>query len=768
MGTAERALRAYRDFKIRRLTRSISGIEGDGIGTFLARSVTAAKPRFFFSGDDLWGSSFGALVQGDGYVAAAETIMRHQFDLLGSGLTDVSVGMGDIRGERSSIGDFPGTPGGKDIPGARGRAGNHEARYGYRRIDWHGDFHSGMRWERDVPYTHVQIVKGNGSDINVPWELSRCQHLPVLGMAYRMTGEERYPLEFMHQVIDWIGANPPLRGVNWACPMHVAIRAVNWIWAYYLCAASPNLDAAFLVAFFRSLYVHGVFLRANLERPPRLTPLVRPFLENRLGDGTTNDVLRGLSTNHYLGDLVGLLYLGTFLSACREGRKWRAFATRELVNEMKVQVYPDGVDYEGSLNYHRLVCEFFLSATLLCLHSGISFPAWYMERLEKMVEFAMYYTRPDGIAPQIGDNDDGRLHILEGYGERDTHDHRHLLAVGAGLFARPDLAGAAGGFHVETLLLMGAPGEWSESGESSPPAGAPAVFREESPTLLPRTAVEKEAGCSETESYGGRLSSRSFPRGGYYIMRRSDLYMIVDCVPDDPRAPSGHKHNSRLSFELYAGDKVFIVDPGAYVYTADAEMRNAFRSTRYHNTVVVDGREQNEFPAYPLFNMGRDARVVVNLWEAGEDRDILDAEHHGYARLEKPVIHRRQILFLKRKGCWVVKDILEGEGAHRCDLYYHFAPMRVEPAGGSPLAVRTRTRGTDLAIIPLRPEGWALQIEEGWVSSRYGVRERAPVVRYRMEGEAPTTFRSVLHPFRGEIDIAEVAGEAANLAECLE
>lgn len=120
------------------------------------------------------------------------------------------------------------------------------------------------------------------------------------------------------------------------------------------------------------------------------------------------------------------------------------------------------------------------------------------------------------------------------------------------------------------------------------------------------------------------------------MMRHKDLYMIIDCVPADPKAPSGHKHNSRLSFELFDFDKSFIIDPGAYIYTADKEMRNLFRSTNYHNTVVVDGEEQNRFDEDELFTMGLDAIVTVNKWLVTENYDFLDTEHNGYVALKNP------------------------------------------------------------------------------------------------------------------------------------
>jgi len=684
-------------------------VRGSELGSLLAGSVDAVNLPLSLDKEAFKRSPGATVLHSDEYVIDAEKIIRHDFDLLGSGKRDLSEAATDTSGAGSKTGS-------------------------YRKINWHRDFKSGLEWEPDVLYTDIPIIRGDGSDIIVPWELSRFQHLPTLGIAYWIVGDERYAREFVDEIRDWQDNNPPLYGVNWTCPMDVAIRAVNWIWGYGFFSGSPQLDDGFLTGFLKSLYVHGKYIEANLERSSRLAPLARPLLQNRLGPSVTTDVWRGLRTNHYVADLVGLLYIGTLFSGARAGKKWRCFAARELIKGMGEQVYPDGVDYEGSISYHRLVTELFLSATLLGVKNGISFPVSYLERLEKMVEFVMHYTKPDGMAPQIGDNDDGRLHVLEGYGRQNPADHRHILSVGAALLERSDLADAAGGFDAEAFWLVG---------------------------------EKRKPGRGKAGDPNDHLSSRGFPSGGYYVMRSHNLYMIVDCIPADPRAPSGHKHNSRLSCELYAYDKSFIVDPGAYIYTADKEMRNIFRSTAYHNTVVVDGDEQNRFDEDDLFSLGMDAAVRVNKWEAGADNDILDAEHYGYRRLEHPVTHRRQILFCKQGGYWVVKDTLTGEGVHQLDLYFHLCPGEVEPAGDHPLAVKTKTEGANLAIIPLETEGLGMEIEEGWVSYRYGVKERAPVVRYSKHSEAPTSFCSVLCPYVGKIDMNEVAGEAASIAEAL-
>ena len=239
------------------------------------------------------------------------------------------------------------------------------------------------------------------------------------------------------------------------------------------------------------------------------------------------------------------------------------------------------------------------------------------------------------------------------------------------------------------------------------------------------------------------LESKAFPQGGFYIMRHDDLYMIIDCVPADPKAPSGHKHNSRLSFELFAYGKSFIIDPGAYIYTADKEMRNLFRSTRYHNTVVVDSEEQNRFNEDELFTMKLDAAVRVNEWLVTEKYDFLDAEHNGYARLKNPVVHRRQIYFNKEKGHWVIKDMLTGRGRHKFGLYFHFAPMRLREK--DELAVETDNRdGANIVIMPLKTEGVSMEIENGWVSYSYGTKVEAPIVKYSKTAEVPCEFVTVI------------------------
>src|SRR5262249_44688260 len=97
----------------------------------------------------------------------------------------------------------------------------------------------------------------------------------------------------------------------------------------------------------------------------------------------------------------------------------------------------DGCDHEASIPYHRLVTELFicgLAAAEALVPDAVSDED--RERLDRMLQFVRDYTRPDGLAPQVGDADDGRFLPLLDYGRRDPRSHHHLFAQ-AGRTSRP-------------------------------------------------------------------------------------------------------------------------------------------------------------------------------------------------------------------------------------------------------------------------------------------------------------------------------------------
>ncbi len=101
---------------------------------------------------------------------------------------------------------------------------------GYQPIDWYLDPVSGLRFPRGIPLAqwNLERMRPGRADIKLPWELARCQHWPLLGQAYRLTGDDRFAVEIARELHDFMEANPIGIGVNWTCTMDVALRAANW------------------------------------------------------------------------------------------------------------------------------------------------------------------------------------------------------------------------------------------------------------------------------------------------------------------------------------------------------------------------------------------------------------------------------------------------------------------------------------------------------------------------------------------------------------
>lgn len=260
---------------------------------------------------------------------------------------------------------------------------------------WHTDFRlSGLNSAADCTFDHetfykdIQINSYNGTslgkDIKVPWELSRFAHLIFLGKAHQITLDESYVATFTSHITDWIDQNPFLLGINWVCPMEVALRAINWIWAFYFFKDAP-ISHPIWEKFICSLWQHFIYLENNWE----------------LYDGRTS--------NHYLSDLVGYLYLCHFFSTFSDSNKKAQICSRRIISEMERQVFAEGTSYEGSTHYHELVTELFEHAFFLMETLNIPVSDWHKERLEKMYEFISWCSPKSNSLISIGDNDSGSV-----------------------------------------------------------------------------------------------------------------------------------------------------------------------------------------------------------------------------------------------------------------------------------------------------------------------------------------------------------------------
>ncbi|MBV9523002.1 MAG: alginate lyase family protein, partial [Alphaproteobacteria bacterium] len=565
-------------------------------------------------------------------LAAAEDILAHRFNLLGSGVF---------------------------VPVDPDRAGRAN---GYRPLDWFLDPVRGLRFPGGIPYRDWKLyeMRPANADIKYPWELARCQHWPTLAQAWALTRDPRFACEILDQLDDFMAANPVGIGINWTCTMDVALRAANWALGLALILDCPALSDASLHTAYAALFEHGRFIFENLEN------------------------LYEVTSNHFLSNVVGLHILAAEFAELDQARRWSAFCLQALETEMNVQVLEDGADFESSVPYHRLVAELFLGSARLAAVQGQPLSAAFTAKLARMVDYLVGVMRPDGLMPQFGDADDGRLHIFSDYGQWKPQDARHLLAPAGHFFDRGDW-----------LALAGPSGAWESAWWGFAPSD--------------------EIGAAEPPPSIARL----FPEAGIMAMRRGGDYLAVTNGRVGTRGFGNHKHNDLLGFEIHLGGTPLLVDPGSFVYTSDFAARNELRGTAVHNTLMVDGIEQNEFNPEWLFRMFEKAKPEHLACHETEAAVIYRGRHDGYARLDQPLIHERIFVFLKAQRSLVIKDRLVGSGRHRLRWHFHAAPgISLTPGDATRFSLSSGNSTFLLSV----PPGLGGTIGMSWYSPSYGVR----------------------------------------------
>ena len=500
-------------------------------------------------------------------------------------------------------------------------------------IDWHLDFKSGYRWSEDTWYRDINYRGIPGVDPKVPWELSRMYHLPQLALTFGLSREanlERrdpndYASEFCNQVLDFTASNPPRYGINWFCTMDVAIRAINLLVAYDLFSAyGYKFDPAFEQFFWRSIKEHGYHISTNLER------------------------YGSIRNNHYLMNIVGLLFISAYLLEDSQANIWFNFCINEFISESEYQFNPDGSNFEGSTSYHRLSAEAVLYGTALLLafpndksmnveniSNNITFSQHFCNRLKKMAEFSIDLTGPLGHAVQIGDNDSGRLlklfpiysdvkkpdepsSSLRHYEvEENTLDHKHLIAGISALYSDSNLDDFAGIDHPERELISKVAKLKKLSLDQSKDAQFINASKE---NILTNRLDDLDTFLSTWENTAKpqrqyikfplpvsagqyQITTNAYPYFGAFIIQSNTFYLAIRCGGEKITYPRGHHHNDQLSIELWISKKCIIGDPGSYIYVALEEKRNQYRSVSAHFTPQVISKEPSSLQK-GLFQLG--------------------------------------------------------------------------------------------------------------------------------------------------------------------
>ena len=415
---------------------------------------------------------------------------------------------------------------------------------------------------------------------------------------------------------------------------------------------------------------------------------------------------------HLLGEGLSLYVGGRVLPELRRAAHWEQIGRAILIREAPAQVRADGGHAERSTHYHRYALDFYLLALAVARHTNDGAAGEFETTVSRLASFCRALADESGRLPTIGDDDGGLLFPICGRAPADASDSLWLAAA---LLDRPELA------------------------VGDPP--------EEALWMLGRDHVRRVRPCPR-----GVPTSQIFRASGYGVLRSSGGHAILDAGPHG-FINGGHAHAGALSLVLSLSGRPLLIDPGTATYTTDGELRNRFRSTAMHNTVVIDRRPQ-AVPAGP-FHWETRVEARVDVWRPGlrgvsadhvgaveesdgSPLDYVEAVHDGYL----PLIHRRAVLRMP-DGLWLIADHILGTGHHQADAYWHLDPAWfLEEASASHTRL-THQDGFRAAIASSASERrtyYGGTEGLGWCAPVYGQIVPSCTLRFSTGGEAPLSL----------------------------
>ncbi len=583
-------------------------------------------------------------------------------------------------------------------------------------------------WNRDPLTGTIAPLQAAGSldyrderlvgNIKYLWEPNRHLHIPTLAQAYSLTGDLRYAQAVKTHIESWIEQCPPGRGANWCSSLELAIRLINWSIAWQLLGGyGAPLFADATGRVFRERWMRSVFLQTRA-----ITRKLSRFSS---------------ANNHLIGETAGVYVASTTWNCWPQMRAWGLQCKEILSQEAMIQNAEDGGNREQAFAYQQFVLDFLLIAGLAARASHEDFPLDYWQRMERMMEFLAAMMDVQGHVPMIGDADDGYVVALSSTNRSaiDSPDtlgdnYRSLLATGAALFRRADFARKVGELDDKTRWLL--------------------------------SADELSDFDRLASSRGPAIARREFPQSGYYVLGSSfdtpdEIRMVIDSGPLGYLSIAAHGHADALSVTLNVGGEEVLIDPGTYSYHTEPEWRRYFRSTRAHNTVMVDDRDQSVQTGNFMWSRHAVARCL-HFGEHGTQQRFL-GEHDGYCALREPLEHQREILFDPVQRLFMIKDILEGQGTHEVCQHWHFAEHLAPIVAEDEIHVET-----DRHRIRLVPQSMPAHVqlyrggtaeEGGWISRRFGHKEPTTTVVWRSVAQERTILTTYIY-------VEQIATEASD------
>ncbi len=416
--------------------------------------------------------------------------------------------------------------------------------------------------------------------------------------------------------------------------------------------------------------------------------------------------------NHLLANIKALIFGGLFFKGIIPER-WLRTGVRLLHQEIDEQILEDGGHFERSPMYHLIVMKDLMECFIALRNEGQPDYPCLKRAIGDMADFAEGIRQPDGRLPLLNDS---AYDLMP--------NPKELIGMARNICENENISEAQ---SFSTLLLGHV-----------------------------KTGLEQIPKHDKSRSVALKDS-------GYFVMRGNGSFLILDCGPVCPDYLPPHGHADTLSYEFWLNGVRMITDSGVYEYTA-GEWRDFFRSTRAHNTVVIDGGDQSE--VWGSFRVARRAYPRDLIWITTDEMDYFSGGHDGYQRLAEPTFHHRRVLGLKDKF-WVILDRISGRGIHRADSFIHFHPdVSVDLSTPGQLSVSCNQQKMTVFAFDYDKIGFfSGQVDpvQGWYSPEFGLKQSRQT--FCLTRVCPTPFFVGYILASGEVSQAEVFYELEEAAE---
>ncbi len=441
-------------------------------------------------------------------------------------------------------------------------------------IDWHLDISSEGRFPKTFA-KDINIRTSEYGSAKHVWEINRLQFLPLLALRYRHTGNSQFLIQFRKTIESWIEENPYLIGVNWYSNIEVNIRLIVWFFCWEILDVNSlmNADDDFQ-KFVKSKWLPTIYLHCQYSYQ--------------------NPSYYSSANNHLISEYAGLFVAASFWKFS-ESEKWLSHAKKGLEKEIVTQHSANGVNKEEAAEYIQFITDFFLIPYVIAENTANSFSQAYQNQLKNIIEYIYQMMDMCGNIPYYGDEDDGKVIVLE-----DGHpdNFKSLLTSGVVLFQEPGWKSKCSGWDNKNAILFG------EDGKK--------VFES-----VKSVAVEQP--------------SKLYTEEGHFFLRQQqeekEVYVHMDAAPLGFLSIAAHGHADALAFDLHIDGYPIITDSGTYTYHTDPEWRNYFIGTLAHNTIRVNQTNQAQSTGPTMWINHYKVKIISS--ETSGQKDKIVAEHNG-------------------------------------------------------------------------------------------------------------------------------------------